>query len=215
MSEPGRKREEFCAHALAWAERFGLSLSAALCHKLGEHYELLLHWNERINLTRITEPEEAARFHYVESLYVGEFLLPSVRRIADVGSGGGFPGIPLAVVRPDMEVILIEKDRRRAIFLSEAIRRLGLENVEVVCERFQAYERRDFDALLCRALERMAERVPELLAFAEACRQVLLLGGSDLERAVRRHAGPRWTWRSLPIPYAHKRRMLLLEQSTP
>lgn len=212
MSEPAREREEFCAHVRAWAERFGLSLPEALCRKLSEHYELLLRWNERINLTRIIEPEEAARFHYVESLYVGELLLPSVRRIADVGSGGGFPGIPLAMARPDVEVVLIEKDRKRAVFLAEAVRRLGLENVEVVHKRFEAYDRRDFDVLLCRALERMVERVPELLAFAEGCRQVLLLGGNDLERAVARHVGSGWVWRSLPIPYAHQRRVLLLER---
>jgi len=213
VSEPERKREEFYTHVRAWAERFGLSLPEVLYRKLGEHYELLLRWNERINLTRIIEPEEAARFHYVESLYVGEFLLPSVRRIADVGSGGGFPGIPLAMARPDVEVVLIEKDRKRAVFLLEVVRRLGLENVEVVRERFEAYDRRDFDALLCRALEHMVERVPELLAFAEGCRQVLLLGGSDLELAVARHVGSGWAWRSLPIPHAKERRVLLLERS--
>lgn len=212
MGELARKREEFYAHARVWAERFGLSLPEALLCMLGEHYELLLRWNERINLTRIIEPEQAARFHYMESLYVGRFLVSSIRRIVDVGSGGGFPGIPLAIAWPRIEVVAIEKDRRRAVFLWEVVRRLGLENVEVFCGRFEEYGPRDFDALLCRALERMVDRVSDLLSFAEGCRQVFLFGGGDLQRAVERQVGSGWTWRPLAIPYARKRRILLLER---
>jgi len=196
----------------AWAQRFGITLPEALCEKLSEHYALLLRWNERINLTRIIEPEEAARFHYVESLYGERVLDPSIRKIVDVGSGGGFPGIPLALARPDTTVVLIEKDKKRAVFLSEAIRQLGLENAEVFHGRFEVCALRDFDGLVCRALERMREKLPDLLAFAEGSAEVLLFGESALEDIVRRYARIRWEIRSMTIPYSQKRRVLLLRR---
>ncbi len=206
------KRRAFCAHVKAWAQRFGILLPEALCERLSEHYTLLLRWNERINLTRIVEPEEAARFHYVESLYGERFLDPSIQKIVDVGSGGGFPGILLALARPKTTVVLIEKDRKRAVFLSEAIRQLGLENAEVFHGRFEAYVLRDFDGLACRALERMKEKLPELLDFAEGSAQVLLFGESTLENIIRRHAGIRWEIRSIAIPYSEKRQVFLLRR---
>lgn len=130
-----------------------------------------------------------------------------------MGSGGGFPGIPIALARPNISVVLIEKSRKRAAFLSEAARQLGLENVEIFCERFEAYESRDFDGVVCRALERMRERIPDLLAFAEESAQVLLFGDEDLERAVRESAAPRWRVNSIIIPYTRERRLIILRQS--
>lgn len=213
MREPEHKTRTFCTHVKAWAQRFGLVLPEALCEKLSEHYALLLRWNERINLTRIVEPEEAARFHYVESLYGERFLDPSIQKIVDVGSGGGFPGIPLALARPDTRVVLIEKDRKRAIFLLEAIRQLGLRNADVFHGRFEAYGHRDFDGLTCRALERMREKLPDLLAFAEGSAQVLLFGESALENIIRCHTGILWEIRSIAIPYSQKRQVFLLRRS--
>jgi len=213
VSELEHKKRAFYHYVKVWARRFGFSLSEALCEKLCEHYGLLLHWNKRINLTRILDPEEAARFHYVESLYGERWLDPSITKVADVGSGGGFPGIPIALARPNISVVLIEKSRKRAAFLSEAARQLGLENVEIFCERFEAYESRDFDGVVCRALERMRERIPDLLAFAEESAQVLLFGDEDLERAVRESAAPRWRVNSIIIPYTRERRLIILRQS--
>ncbi|GBC78488.1 Ribosomal RNA small subunit methyltransferase G [bacterium HR08] len=212
MNELEYKKRAFCHYVKIWAQRFGLPLSEALCAKLCEHYGLLLHWNKRINLTRILDPEEAARFHYVESLYGERWLDPSITKIVDVGSGGGFPGIPVALARPAIAMVLIEKDRKRAVFLSEAVRRLGLENVEIFCGRFEAYGSRDFDGVICRALERMRERIPDLLAFAEESMQVLLFGDEDLERIVGESAASRWGVSSVIIPYTRERRLIILRQ---
>ncbi len=206
------RRHELRAHLRAWAPEFGLSLSDSLIEKLSEHYVLLLRWNERINLTRIIEPELAARFHYLESLYGGRFLEGSIRTLVDVGSGGGFPGIPIALARPDLQVVLIEKGRKRALFLLEVARRLGLENVDVFHGRFEAYRSRDFQAVLCRALERLRERLGELLDFAQMCQQVLLWGGEDLEKTARERASAFWEVVSFAIPHARQRRVILLSR---
>lgn len=125
------------------------NLSPAQLDALEQHYQLLLRWNQRLNLTRITELEEAVRFHYCESLYLGKFLPAGTLRVADLGSGAGFPGIPLAIIRPDLEVTLIESDARKAVFLREASR--GFKNVRVVAGRFQECEER-FDWVVSRAV---------------------------------------------------------------
>lgn len=140
-------------------EPFG-NLSEEQLGLLEQHYQLLARWNKRLNLTRITELEEAVRFHYCESLFVGRFLPPGPLKVADLGSGAGFPGIPLAVIRPDVEFVLIESDLRKAVFLREAAR--NLKNVKVLEKRFQDVSDR-FDWIVSRAVS-TAEIFPDHLA---------------------------------------------------
>src|SRR6185436_15931259 len=108
-------------------------LSEAQLDALCDHYRLLLAWNERLNLTRVTSAREAARIHYVESLFLGAQLPPGNLRVVDVGSGAGFPGIPVGILRPECRVDLVESHQRKAVFLREAIR--GLPNVHVLAQR--------------------------------------------------------------------------------
>lgn len=108
-------------------------LSDAQVALLENHYHLLLKWNQKINLTRLTSLEDAVTLHYCESLYVARFLPATPLRIADIGSGAGFPGISLAAMRPDCQFDLIESDQRKAVFLREAGR--GLPNIKVIAKR--------------------------------------------------------------------------------
>src|SRR5579863_9680025 len=82
---------------------------------LEEHYRLLLRWNRNINLTRITSLQDAVRYHYCESLYLASRLPVGPLRIADIGSGAGFPGIPVAISRPECTVDLVESHQRKAV----------------------------------------------------------------------------------------------------
>jgi len=100
---------------------------------LEEHYHLLLRWNRKINLTRITNVQDAVRYHYCESLYLATRLPAGLLRIADIGSGAGFPGIPVAIYRPECTVHLVESQQRKAVFLREAARQLA--NVRVFAQR--------------------------------------------------------------------------------
>ncbi len=95
-------------------------LSLAQLDKLASHYELLMRWNKKLNLTRITDLLEVVQFHYCESLFLASRLPQKALRIVDIGSGAGFPGIPVAIARPDCEVDLVESDQRKAVFLREA-----------------------------------------------------------------------------------------------
>jgi 16S rRNA (guanine527-N7)-methyltransferase len=111
------------------------ALSESQLHLLELHYQLLLRWNKKLNLTRITDLRESVQLHYCESLYLAQFLPRQPLKIMDVGSGAGFPGIPIAIYRPDCMVDLVESHQRKAVFLTEAVRHLSLSNVRVVAKR--------------------------------------------------------------------------------
>jgi len=116
---------------------------------LEAHYQLLLKWNKVLNLTRIDRLEEAVERHYAESLFLGTRLPEGSLRIVDIGSGAGFPGIPVAVLRPDCHVTLVESHQRKAVFLREASR--SLPNVRVLPQRAEAV-RETFDWAISRAV---------------------------------------------------------------
>jgi 16S rRNA (guanine527-N7)-methyltransferase len=124
-------------------------LSASRLDALEKHCQLLMSWNRRLNLTRITDLTEVVRFHYCESLYLATLLPVGHLKVADLGSGAGFPGIPVAIFRPDLDVTLVESDARKAVFLREACR--GLKNVEVAAMRFENSKER-FDWVVSRAV---------------------------------------------------------------
>src|SRR5580692_5501850 len=84
------------------------SLTDVQLDQLESHYSSLIRWNKRLNLTRITSLVESVQFHYCESLFLARFLPAGSHRIVDIGSGGGFPGIPVAILRPEYEVALVE-----------------------------------------------------------------------------------------------------------
>jgi len=124
-------------------------LSASQLEQLEEHYRLLVAWNRGLNLTRLTNLEEAVRLHYCESLFVGTTLPAGPLAVCDAGSGAGFPGIPLAIFRPDLDLTLLEADQRKAVFLREAAREL--KNVKVRVDRIEICSAR-FDWVLSRAV---------------------------------------------------------------
>jgi 16S rRNA (guanine527-N7)-methyltransferase len=108
-------------------------LSESQIVRLNAHYDLLTRWNRVLNLTRVRTLEESIERHYCESVFAAIHLPERSASIADVGSGAGFPGIPMAVVRPQFQVLLIESHRRKAAFLKEASR--DLANVHVLSGR--------------------------------------------------------------------------------
>ena len=125
-------------------------LSPGVVSELFRHYCLLLRWNRRMNLTSISGMEEAVVRHYCESLFLGVQLPAAAVSVLDVGSGAGFPGVPVAILRPDCTVTLAESHRRKAVFLREATRHLA--NVRVAACRAEEVEGR-FDWVVSRAVK--------------------------------------------------------------
>jgi 16S rRNA (guanine527-N7)-methyltransferase len=121
----------------ALLRRMGHNLDADRLGRLLDYVSLLEKWNRVYNLTAIHEPERMLSHHLLDSLAV----LPHITadRLLDVGSGGGLPGIPIAVARPQMRVTLIDASHKKCAFLQQAAIQLGLDNVEVVHGRVEAY----------------------------------------------------------------------------
>jgi 16S rRNA (guanine527-N7)-methyltransferase len=125
-------------------------LSSDQLRLLRQHYELLQRWNEKMNLTRIDSLKDVVRFHYCESLYLGLYIPRGPLRVVDIGSGAGFPGIPVAVLRPECEVDLVESHQRKTVFLREIAR--SLPNVRVLSSRAENLTGR-YDWLISRAVK--------------------------------------------------------------
>ena len=161
---------------------------------LERHYELLCKWNKVLNLTRIEKLEEAVERHYCESLFLTTWIpdVPDLR-IVDIGSGPGFPGFPLAVVRPKAQVTLIESHQRKAVFLREAAR--GLPNVRVLAVRAEDVDER-FDWVVSRAV-----------SYADLTKPVRRFGGrvALLTGAEEPPAGWNLTWDVVPVPGGSQR----------
>ncbi|HTP28470.1 MAG TPA: 16S rRNA (guanine(527)-N(7))-methyltransferase RsmG [Anaeromyxobacteraceae bacterium] len=184
-------------------------LSPETISELFGHYELLLRWNKTLNLTSIAGLEEAVLRHYCESLFVGIHLPTNPVSILDLGSGGGFPGIPMAILRPDCRFTLAESHQRKAVFLREATRHLS--SIRVVACRAEEIEG-SFEWLVSRAV-----KWPEVLKIAVPAAAVrrfrtvaLLMGQEDAADVV---VQPNFAWREpIPLPWGH-RRVLVLGQT--
>lgn len=169
-------------------------LSSIQIKQLEKHYELLTRWNEVLNLTSLLDPKEIIERHYGESLFLGRHLPPGPLRIADVGSGGGFPGIPVAILRPDCSVTLIESHQRKSVFLREASREIN--NIRVIAKRAEDVSER-FDWVISRAV-----KLPHVLA-----EKFAFLGGEQPPLS------DRFTWNKIKLPWG-ERRFLWLGRST-
>jgi len=117
---------------------------------LSEHYELLVRWNARLNLTSIRNLEDAVVRHYCESLFFAHHLPEGAAKVLDFGSGAGFPGIPMAILRPELQVTLAESHQRKAVFLRECSREL--RNVTVSAKRAEELPS-GFDWVVARAVD--------------------------------------------------------------
>ena len=167
--------------------RFGLdALTEQQLDQCASHYELLCRWNPRINLTRIIDPLEVARFHYAESIF-GARLIENERTVLDIGSGAGFPAIPLAIMRPDLEVTALEANQKKSLFLKEAKDDLGLTNLRIATARLEEFDWTAYQLLTSRALEK-AETVFQSVIESMACPQRLMLYcAADLAAKLEQH----------------------------
>lgn len=173
------------------------------------YLDLLGRWNERINLTAVRAPEEMVTRHFGESIFAAEQLLPQNKavEICDVGSGAGFPGLPLKIVRPQARVTLIEAHGKKATFLREVIRALNLTEIEVATVRAETIERQ-FDVVTLRAVEHFADVLPTAAKLVRVNGQLaLLIGVSQIDDA--KQALPMFGWRAAELLPKSSTRVLL------
>jgi 16S rRNA (guanine527-N7)-methyltransferase len=141
----------------AAVERSGLQpLTPDAAEHFATYLELLLKWNARLNLTAIREPENILERHFLECIFAARQLPSDIKTLLDFGSGGGFPGVPFAICRPEIHITLGESQSKKAAFLREVVRTLNLTNVDVFNGRVEALNRK-FNAVALRAVDKMPE----------------------------------------------------------
>ena len=177
--------------------------------QIQQYIKILLAWNEKISLTAIRDPLEMLYRHFCESMYAAISVPVEKGRLADVGSGAGFPGLPLKIVLPSLRVFLVESNLKKATFLAEVIRELGLKDAQVLVRRYEELheEMAPLDYVCSRALGEF----PAFLKWAASdqigANQVILwIGARNLVEIQRID---RWRWRE-PIQVPHSLQRLLL-----
>ena len=191
-------------------EPYGFSPPSQIITAIRTYIELLLKWNRTISLSAVVDVDEILRFHFGESLLVLPMLPVEKSRLADVGSGAGFPGIPIAMASRSLHVTLIESNTKKCAFLNEVIRELKLPNVSVLHARMEDTDVTDerFDIVTARAvgnfegLLRWTRKV-----ITSRGRVVLWLGDRD---AAKRSADSRWKWTSPNAIPGSQRRYILV-----
>jgi 16S rRNA (guanine527-N7)-methyltransferase len=177
---------------------------------ISKYIDLLLKWNARINLTAIHEPKEIVQRHFGESLFTAKYLLEQspVGTAIDLGSGAGFPGVPFALLAPDIQVTLIESQNKKATFLKELIFLLELKNVEVFSSRAENYLG-TADLVLLRAVEKFEKALQLAMSLtAFGGRVGLMIGSAQVELA--RNLAPTMVWEEVvQIPSGHSRDILV------
>lgn len=179
------------AEFLSQVEALGIALEPGDVERLGQYLELLFDANTRFNLTAITNLDEAWRRHVLDSLSLVPLLAShDARRVIDVGSGGGLPGIPLAIVMPEVSFTLLEATGKKARFLTETAATLGLTNVSVVNERAETIgrdeerHREQYDFVIARAVGRLPVLLELTVPLARVGGMVLAMKGAQAASEV-------------------------------
>jgi 16S rRNA (guanine527-N7)-methyltransferase len=193
-------------------QRFGVQPRAETVEAVVAYTELLVQWNRRVNLTGIRERAEIWRRHFGESFYLTGLVDFDAGRLVDVGSGAGFPGLALKLLCPALRVTLLEPMTKKTAFLGEVARRLSLESVEIVRQRWDEWRRGKgmgaVDFVTLRGVggqEEIAVDAAQLLA--PGGRLILLVSRADADRVSR--SCPVFSWRTEKIPGARESVVLI------
>ncbi len=190
---------------------FSPGLDEKQLHDISTYVDILQRWNQKINLTAVRDPETIITRHFGESLFAARQLLgegPETVSLVDVGSGAGFPGLPMKIYAPAIRLTLVEARQKRVAFLREVVRALALQDVNVFAAPAQDLDT-PADVVCLRAVEKFARVLPVAAGLvAPSGRLALLIGSSQTEQV---HAVlPRFSWSApIPIPASHSRVLLV------
>ena len=180
--------EELKKIMIFYGEKIDIKFTEEQLNQFHEYMNLLLEWNEKINLTAITDPNEVILKHFIDSLTINKYIKEN-STLADVGTGAGFPGIPLKILRPDLKITLVDSLNKRINFLNEVINKLNLVNIETVHSRIEDFGkdkkyREIFDFVTARAVANLAVLSEYLLPIAKVGGQCVCMKGSSVEEEL-------------------------------
>lgn len=179
---------EFKEKMIINVDKLGITLSEIQLKQFYNYMNLLIEWNKKINLTAIIEPDEIILKHFVDSLTISKYISDGTK-VVDVGTGAGFPGIPLKIYRQDLEITLLDSLQKRINFLDEVIRELNLEKIETVHSRVEDFGkdkkyREKFDISTSRAVANLATLSEYLLPLVKIGGKVISMKGSLIEEEL-------------------------------
>lgn len=201
-------------------------LSATQNKQFDIYLSELLKWNDKFNLTAITKPEEIRIKHFADSLSISEVVQLSRQKVVDIGSGAGFPGIPLKIKYPDISLTLIEATRKKVDFLNHLVKELGLDRVIVIwgrAENVANQKREQYDIALSRAVAR-------LNILCELCLPYVKTGGifiaqkkedsaaeiKEAEKSIKTLGGEIEAVKTVPLPQSSiKHALILIRKKSP
>lgn len=195
---------------------FKVTLNEQQVVHIQQYIKILRHWNEKLNLTAIRDPLEILYRHFCESMFAAVAVPVEKGRLADIGSGPGFPGIPLKILRPELEIALVESNIKKGTFLAEVIRELGLANARVLINRYEELgeELAPMDFVCSRALGEFGTFLEWAASDRVAASRVILwVGGRDLDEIRKSDL---WEWQEpIAVPQSLRRYLLVGKKKAP
>lgn len=180
---------EFCKEIEEKSSKIDINLDNEICNKLYNYMNLLLEWNEKINLTAITDEKEIILKHFIDSFTINKFI-NSGDKILDIGTGAGFPGLPIKIIRPEVDVFLMDSLNKRINFLNEVIESLQLKNIEAFHSRAEEMAknnkfREKFDVVTSRAVAKLNILLEYMLPYTKINGKCLCMKGPNIEEEIK------------------------------
>lgn len=182
------KREIFVKIMEEKLKNLGVRFFVEQLEQFFDYMNLLIEWNEKMNLTAIIEPEEIILKHFIDSITILKDI-EDESRVVDVGTGAGFPGIPLSIMNPTLKVTLVDSLNKRLVFLQEVVNKLNLKNVEIVHARAEEFGqnkeyREKFDIATSRAVANLSTLSEYLIPLVKINGKVISMKASEAEEEI-------------------------------
>lgn len=183
------EKEEFLKILLELSNKIGVTIAKSQAQQFYEYMMLLLQWNQNINLTAIVEPKEIILKHFIDSIMLYRFIEEKDKKIIDIGTGAGFPGLPLKILYPEKEIILLDSLQKRINFLEEVKNKLQLKEIQCLHGRAEELAknrsyRENFDISVSRAVARLNVLVEYMLPFTKVGGKCICMKGPKSEEEL-------------------------------
>ncbi len=180
--------DEFKELMNLYAKKNNLLFNNKQINQFYEYMNLLIEWNKKINLTAIIEPEEIILKHFIDSLTISKYIKENAN-LADVGTGAGFPGIPLKIYRTDINITLVDSLNKRINFLNEIIEQLKLEDIQTIHSRIEDFgknrkHRENYDYVTARAVANLSTLSEYLIPITKIGGQCICMKGNDINEEI-------------------------------
>ena len=182
------EKEKFFQEMNKYSNDLQIKLDEKQLNQFFDYMNLLIEWNEKINLTAITLPEDIILKHFIDSIMISKYI-PQNAYLADVGTGAGFPGIPLKILRKDIKIVLVDSLNKRINFLNEVIEKLDLENIETIHSRAEEFGqdkkyREKFDVVTSRAVANLSTLSEYLIPLSKVNGKCICMKGPNINEEI-------------------------------